>query len=374
MLMTKPDLKKRTLLVLPEAFNCAGGIQMFCRALCLAAGNWAQANGASVDVLVLNDTGVPDAGYMSGGIASFAGAGKSKPRFVRHYLRRVSANRYDHIIFGHVYLSPLAMLARLFNPAVKIGVISYGIEVWQPLTASQRRALLKSDVILAISDYTKEEVIRHNNVPAEKVTIFPCTLDPHWKEAAPAPESEESPLMILSVARMKKEDRYKGIDSVIKSLPAIVRSVGPLEYAVVGQGDDVPRLKALAAGLGVSRYVRFMGGVSDAELRSLYRRCAVFVMPSKKEGFGIVFLEAMAYGKPVVAGAHGGAPSVVKDGETGLLVESSDVGAIADSLISLLGDKGMRRDFGRAGHRRLLEEFTFGKFERNLGEVLRALS
>jgi glycosyltransferase involved in cell wall biosynthesis len=300
--------------------------------------------------------------------------GRSKAKLVGHYLMRMCTTRYDQIIFGHVYLSPLALFAKLLNPAVKIGVISYGIEVWQPLTKIQRWALARADVILAISDHTKGEVIRHNNVSAEKLTIFPCTLDPYWKESEPAPESEVTPPVILSVARMKKEDRYKGIDNVIKSLAAVVRSVGPVEYVVVGQGDDVPRLKALASGLGVSRYVRFMGGVSDDELRALYQGCSVFVMPSKKEGFGIVFLEAMAYGKPVVGGAHGGTPSVVKDQETGLLVESDDVAGIAESLIALLSDKNMRQALGEAGHRRLLAEFTFGKFERNLGEVFRALS
>src|SRR5205823_13333779 len=104
---------------------------------------------------------------------------------------------------------------------------------------------------------------------------------------------------------------------------------------------------------GVARYVHFMGGVSEAELRGLYKRCSLFVMPSRKEGFGIVFLEAMAYGKPVVGGAHGGTPSVVRDGETGLLVESSDVAGIADSIILLLGNEEMRKTFGLAGHKRL---------------------
>jgi phosphatidyl-myo-inositol dimannoside synthase len=152
-----------------------------------------------------------------------------------------------------------------------------------------------------------------------------------------------------------------------------VQEVGPVEYRVIGGGDDVPRLRALAAGLGVSRYVNFMGGVSDAELRDQYKHCSLFVMPSKKEGFGIVFLEAMAYGKPVVGGAHGGTPSVVKDGETGLLVDNSDVEDITRSITRLLSDKEMREKFGRAGRQRLLDEFTFEKFERNLKEVFRSL-
>jgi glycosyltransferase involved in cell wall biosynthesis len=97
-------------------------------------------------------------------------------------------------------------------------------------------------------------------------------------------------------------------------------------------------------------------------------------MPSKKEGFGIVFLEAMAYGKPVIGGAHGGTPSVVKDGETGLLLDNADIAGIANSISQLLSTERMREQFGNAGHQRLLDEFTFEKFEHNLQEVFRLLS
>lgn len=346
---------------------------MFCRALCLAAGRWAQSNNASVSALVLNDDVKLDASYVNGEFTSYVGAGKSKAKLVRHYLRRILATRYDLIIFGHISLSPLALLAKVLNPGAKIAVVAYGIEVWRPLGKLQRRALQQADAVLAISDYTKDELIKHNDLPSEKVKIFPCTLDPHWKNTPPVKMLASKPPGILSVSRMNKEDRYKGIDNVIRSLPAVVQEVGPVEYMLVGQGDDVPRLKALAAGLGVSRYINFLGGLSDADLRDQYRRCSVFVMPSKKEGFGIVFLEAMAYGKPVIGGAHGGTPFVVKNQETGLLVDSSDVAGIAQSITQFLSDEEMRDKFGLAGHQRLLGEFTFEKFEHNLKEVFHSL-
>lgn len=348
---------------------------MFCRALCLAAGGWAKENGAQVDAVVLNDGAAPDARYVNGGFSSYVGAGKSKARFIRHFTGRVLAARYDWIVFGHVSLSPLALLAKRLNRNAKTIIITYGIEVWRPVTKAQRQALLQADAVLAISDFTKDELVRHNGVPADKIRIFPCALDPNWDAAGAEPASRRKggASVILSVARMSKEDRYKGIDSVIKSLPAVVSEVGRVEYRVAGQGDDVPRLRALAAGLGVERYVNFMGRVADAELREQYRQCSLFVMPSRKEGFGIVFLEAMAYGKPVVGGAHGGTPSVVKDGETGVLVDSFDVPGIARSITTLLRDGETSERFGRAGRRRLVDEFTFDKFERNFREVIRSL-
>lgn len=345
---------------------------MFGRALCLAAGKWAEKNNSSVSAVVLNDSVAPEAYYVNDGFAQYTGAGKNKVKFILNYLRQCLAFRYEWVIFCHVSLSPLATLTKLLNPGAKIAVITYGIEVWQPLSKIQNMALRQADAVFAISDYTRDELIRHTAIPPEKISIFPCTLDPHWEVEPPATRSECKPPVILSVARMQKEDRYKGIDSVIRSLPAVVQKAGPVEYRVIGQGDDVPRLKALAEGLGVARYVHFMGGVSEAELRELYKCCSIFVMPSRKEGFGIVFLEAMAYGKPVIGGAHGGTPSVVKNGETGLLVDSSDLAGIADSIIQLLQDGEMRDSFGRAGYQRLVNEFTFDKFEHNFAEALRS--
>lgn len=359
----------RILLVLPEVFNCVGGIQMFGRALCLAAGNWAEANHGSVSALVLNDQGDPDARYVNGRFGRYAGLGKNKTKLVAQFVRQILAEKYDWIIFGHVSLAPLALMARTTRPGAKTCIITYGIDVWQPLPQLQRKALVYADLVLAISEFTKEQVAKHAGIAAEKIRIFPCALDPFWEIPAPGPTGD-GPLVMLSVTRMNKEDGYKGIDNVIKSLPAIVEEVGPVEYRIVGGGDDVARLRELAVELGVERYVSFLGELSNEELRDQYQGCSLFVMPSSREGFGIVFLEAMAYGKPVIGGNHGGTPSVVNDGETGLLVESSDVDGIARAITSLLSDAGMREKFGRAGRQRLLSEFTFETFEQNFAAVV----
>jgi glycosyltransferase involved in cell wall biosynthesis len=364
---------KRILLLLPEAFGRQGGIQRFCRALCLATGRWAKHERASVSALVLNDNSAPDGRYVNGGFDRFVHAGRNKTKFVSGYLRMVAASRYDLIVSAHVRLAPLALMAMALNPKVKTAVIAYGVEVWRPLSRAQRAALKRADTVLSISDYTKDELLKRCSVPADKIKLFPCSLDPFWQAASDtAVADDSSPPMMLSVVRMEKEDRYKGIDSVIKSLPAVVRDFGALDYRVVGQGDDVPRLKALAESLGVARYITFVGGLSDEDLREHYCRCSLFVMPSEKEGFGIVFLEAMAYGKAVVGGAHGGTPSVVREGETGLLVNRSDIEGLADALVRLLRDTSLRERMGRAGHERLLNEFTFEKFESNLDGFLRS--
>jgi phosphatidyl-myo-inositol dimannoside synthase len=365
---------KRILLLLPEAFGSAGGIQMFCRSLCLAAGRWAQRNDALVSAIVLNDGGdknfAPDPRYINGGFHSYIACDKSKAKFVYRYLKQLLAYKPDIILFGHIALSPLALLTLAPDKRVKSCVITYGIEAWQTLSSAERKALQRAEAVLAISDYTRDEVIKRNHLSPAKVKLFPCALDPFWAADAQSQSQESAPPLLLTVSRLTTSDAYKGVDSVIESLPMVIREFGAIDYRIVGSGDDLPRLRRLAEKLGVADSVTFTGTLTNEALQECYRRCSLFVMPSEGEGFGIVFLEAMAYAKAVIGGAHAGTPSVVVHGETGLLVERSDTSGLGQAIIQILRDHELRRKFGRAGKQRLLDKFVFDRFEENLGSLL----
>jgi glycosyltransferase involved in cell wall biosynthesis len=365
---------KRILLLLPEVFGSAGGIQMFCRSLCLAAGRWAQQNDALVSAIVLNDGGdknfEPDPRYITSGFHSFIPCGGSKAKFVYSYLKQVLVYKPDIILFGHIALLPLALVTPAPDGQVKICVITYGIEAWQTLLAVERKALQRVEAVLAISEYTRDEVIERNHLSPAKVKLFPCALDPFW--TADGQSQESTPSLLLTVSRLTTSDAYKGVDSVIESLPMVIREFGAVDYRIVGSGDDLPRLRGLAEKLGVADYVTFTGTLTDEALQEYYRRCSLFVMPSEGEGFGIVFLEAMAYEKAVIGGAHAGTPSVVVHGETGLLVERSDIGGLTKAIIQILRNDELRQKFGRAGKQRLLDKFVFERFEENLGSLLTA--
>jgi glycosyltransferase involved in cell wall biosynthesis len=361
---------KRILLLLPEAFESAGGIQMFCRSLCLATGRWAQKNNGSVSAIVLNDQIAPDSRYVNGEFCSFIRAGGSKIKFVSSYLTQIATRKPDIIIIGHVSLSPLSLLALPLNRPAKVCVIAYGIEVWRALTFTERNALRRADRVLAISEYTRSELLKRNRLDPENVTLLPCSLDPYWIVDADPPSNSSTPPILLTVGRLMKGEAYKGVDSVIRSLPDVVREFGPVDYRIVGHGDDIPRLKDVAERLGVSQFVTFTGRLSEQELRALYRECSLFVMPSEKEGFGIVFLEAMAYGKPVIGGAHGGTFSVIDDEKTGKLVKRLDLKGLSEAISRILKDDELSSRFGRAGREKLLSMFTFQSFESNLHAFL----
>jgi len=181
--------------------------------------------------------------------------------------------------------------------------------------------------------------------------------------------------VLLTVARLSTVDgHYKGIDKVINVLPRVIERVGDVQYVVAGDGDERPRLEALARSTGVSDHVRFLGRISDADLFAQYRDCDVFVMPSSGEGFGIVFLEAMAFGKPVIGGDHGGTPDVVRDGVNGYLVKHDDEDALATRIIQLLGDENLCASMGAAGLSLVNEEFTPAKLSEKFLNLLSTLA
>lgn len=368
-----PDRKKRILLLLPEVFGSAGGIQMFCRSLCLAAGHWAERNDAIVSAIVLNDGSdknfKPDSRYVGSRFRSYTGAGKSKAKFIYTYLKHLMTEKPDVILFGHIALAPLALLAPA-SKRRKSCVITYGIEVWRALSTAEKKSLQRAEAVLAISNYTRDEVIQRGELTPARVKLFPCALDPFWSADESSTAQESTPPVLLTVSRLTTSDAYKGVDSVIESLPGVISEFGAINYKIVGTGDDIPRLRALAEKLGVAKYVTFTGALTNEALQDSYKGCSLFIMPSEGEGFGIVFLEAMAYEKAVIGGAHAGTPSVVADGKTGLLLERRDINGLTNAIVRILRDDQLRKNLGQAGKQRLLDKFIFERFEENLDTLL----
>jgi phosphatidyl-myo-inositol dimannoside synthase len=150
----------------------------------------------------------------------------------------------------------------------------------------------------------------------------------------------------------------------------VLRVVPDLFYVIIGGGDLQPRLEKLAQESPARGRILFTGKLNLEQLKQYYSRSDIFVMPSRQEGFGIVFLEAMALGKPVIAGNHGGAPEVVQDDVTGFLVDLEDPDALTNRLIQLLQDGALGRKMGNAGRRRVEENYTFTLFQERLTQLL----
>lgn len=241
--------------------------------------------------------------------------------------------------------------------------IAHGAELLvQPGSAKARRmmrALAKADCVAANSHFTATLVKPFLAPHTELCVLTPGVETPPGASRAYVARPRRR--NILTIARF---DPYKGIDTMMRTVAGLKNKYPDLVYHVIGSGKDRARLEALAPALGISDCVRFHGRVSDAEKAALLSQCDVFALanrrePGEVEGFGIVFVEAGAYGLPVIAGADGGTADAVLDGETGLLVDGDSDAAVRAALVQLLENPAEAEAMGRAGHARFWSEFAW---------------
>ena len=251
---------------------------------------------------------------------------------------KLALRRRPHLIFcGHLHIAPLALiLSRVLGVPYWLQI--HGIEAWTKPAALRRRAIESANRVLFVSRYSRKRALDWANVDWDRTAVISNTVDDAFR---PAPRREDlraglglaGGRVLLTVGRMSAAERYKGHDLVIQALPSILRSHPDILYVIVGDGDDRPRLQHLAEHLRVADRVRFAGAVPAAELPDYYRLADLFVMPSTGEGFGIVYLEAMACGVPALGTGLDGSCDALRDGDLGISVgkEALDV-AICGAL------------------------------------------
>lgn len=356
-----------TLLISPELFLHEGGIarimRLYLKALCEQAGP-----GEQVHSIVLNDRPGPEARlarYTNARLGEHIGCDRRKLGFVRHALRL--ARQAELIVCGHLHHLPIAQLAQRFNPRLRYCLVAHGIEVWRPYSWLERQALLGAHRVFCVSEYTRRQLLRFlPALAAERLIVVPNTLDPYFAPELNDQQSQAAFAVprILTVGRLSSTDTYKGFDTLIEAMPAVRGEYPTARLRIVGTGDDQPRLAALATELGVAGSVDFLGALSDEALRAEYAACDLFALPSRKEGFGLVYLEAMAYGKPCVAARAGGAPEVINDA-VGMLVEYGNIPDLAAAVGELV-----RHPRDSEVVRRHAAAFAFPAFQRRLAAAL----
>ena len=225
-----------------------------------------------------------------------------------------------------------------------------------------RKILLHSCQIIANSNFTKNRLVEEYGIPQSLVSVFHPFVNVRAIEEAArgmaAIEKPEGVKIILSVGRLVKR---KGFDMVIAAMNRLKDK--PYEYWIIGEGDDKARLTRLIQEYELQEKVKLLGNVPNPEIYRYFKACDVFIMPSREidgdvEGFGIVFLEAGVFRKPVIGGRSGGVPEAVVDGVTGLLVEPENVEEIAKALARLLADEMLRKKLGEGGYERVKREFS----------------
>ncbi|HEY1423781.1 MAG TPA: glycosyltransferase family 4 protein [Candidatus Acidoferrum sp.] len=365
--------------------DAPGGVQRAGRHLASVLTEFAASRGMECRILSLNDGPELKRLNVAGREIVFTGSERAKGRFLASAIRaarRPSAKGKDKtkiVVAGHPNLAPVVRAMRFAAPRLKSIVCTHGVEVWEPLGRLRRMALRGATVVLAPSKYTAEHVAAIQGVKTERIRVLPWALDPQFEALAvnaakaAAPKGFPEGPVVLTVGRWRADERYKGMDTLITALPRLLTRRPELQLAAVGDGDDREWLEDLADENGVRLHVHFLSGLSYAELAACYAHCEIFALPSKGEGFGLVYLEAMACGKPVIGGAHGGAPEVIEDGKTGYLVPHGDAVQLATAMEALLSDPALQKEMGRRGKERVEREFRFGVFAKSFKKILREL-
>ncbi|WP_017301798.1 glycosyltransferase [Nodosilinea nodulosa] len=331
-----------------QIFSCEGGIQSYIKDLFKAY--LERPYPSPAEVFLLRDGAEVDNPYDLSPLRfhylDSASAPLSRARLGALLLGHLFKQRPGRVVCGHVLLLPLvAPICRWLR--LPYSVVTYGKEVWDPLPPRQQTALARADQVWAISRYSRDRACAANALDPDRVRLVPCVVDGDVFSPGPAdPKLVEAYglagcRVLMTVARLWSGDIYKGVDVTIRALPAIVAAEPTVKYLVIGRGDDQPRLAALAEAVGVGDRVVFAGYVPNEALAAHYRLADAYVMPSQ-EGFGIVYLEAMACGVPVLAGDRDGSADPLQDGRLGWRVPHRDAQAVAAACLEMLAGQDPR--------------------------------
>lgn len=326
----------RILLLTTDAYGGHGGIALYNRDIAEAL-----AEIPEVEEIVIIPRNMPlPSEPIPDKVRFLSQAAGSKVRYIRAAISE-ARSQFDLVVCGHINLLPLAALLSLHIRA-PLALMVYGIDVWQAPKALSRHLLQKLDAVWTISAITRDRMNAWAKLPEDKFVMLPnaIQLKRYGMAEKRADLIERYRLaggkLIMTLARLPGADRYKGVDEVLEAMPALLKRVPPLKYLVAGDGPDRPRLEAKAKSLGLADRVVFTGMVDESDKADLFRLADAFVMPGRGEGFGFVFLEALACGVPAVGSKLDGSREALRDGLLGELVDPTDPASVEQGILNAL--------------------------------------
>lgn len=276
---------------------------------------------------------------------NFTGFGTNRVAFVLKTI--TAAKKPDVIIISHINLALVGLLIKIINPGCKIWLIAHGIEVWRPLSKLKNIFLKRCDKIICVSSFTKQQMIKRHKTDAGICDVLNNAVDPFIK--LPVTFTKPAGLLkqyrlqnttpvIFTLTRLASTEQYKGHDHVIKVISKLKDKFPGVRYILAGQYDhkEEIRIQRLISEAKVDEQVILTGFIAEAEIPDHFLLADVFVLPSKKEGFGIVFIEAMACGLPVICGNADGSVDAICNGELGTAVNTDDLVELENTIAKYL--------------------------------------
>jgi len=359
----------RILVLLTDAFGGHGGIALYNRDLLTVMCDHPESDEvvAIPRVMPQQSESLPkNLTYVTDGL-------NSKIAYSKAVWKTIRKNpRFDLIVCGHINLLPIAFVLRIVLRVPLILEI-FGIDAWQRSGSFLKDILVrKIDAFISISNITTERFLSWAKLSEAKGFLLPNAI--HCEYYGPGPKNSKllkrhslnGKAVLMTMGRLNSRERYKGFDEVLEVLADVADEIPNIAYLIVGSGDDRLRLEEKSRVLGVADRVVFTGFISEEEKADHFRLADVYVMPSSGEGFGFVFLEALACGVPVISGNRDGGREALMQGQFGMLVDPADAVALKSAIITAL--KGPRGVVPEG-----LEYFSFANFSRRLTSVLDAM-
>ena len=328
------------------------------------------------NMYALNDSKLADHRYISQ--ADFKGFEGNKMSFAfQAILKGIKSNA---IVLSHINLLCLALAIKIFNKNVKIIMMAHGIEVWRPLAAWKKYFINKHVVIWAVSNFTSEYLKNEHKISLDRIRTLNNCLDPFFK----APLSFGKPLkllnkhlltvhqpILLSVARLTRFEKNKGYDQVLNVLPDLLPEFPNICYLLCGKSDNTEKLRIekLIIKHGLQKNVKLLNFIHEEELEDHYQLADIFVLPSKKEGFGLVFIEAAACGRKIISGNSDGSSDALLNGKLGNMIDVDDPRQLKEALTINLR-KALNHQEAKKIQTICLANFSHDQYIKNVKKLL----
>ena len=360
-----------------QTFSTTGGIQKMTRTLAHSLNNICTSNNWGFKFASLYDT---KSDLMPQYLPEKNFAGYNNHRYTFFLNTVFTRQKQDVVILSHINLALVGLLIKFIRPKTKVWLVAHGIEVWRPLSRSKRQLLKQCDKVICVSAFTKLQMFKWHNTPAEKCTVLNNALDPFIK--LPVEFKKPGYLLdrygllnkgpvIFTLTRLASTELYKGHDKVIKAIAILKHSYPDIKYVLAGKYDDKEgiRVRQLIADMGVTQQVILTGFVKEEELADHFLMADLFVLPSKKEGFGIVFIEALACGLPVICGNADGSLDAIRNGELGTAIDP-DSDLDLENAISAQLNKALALDTRKHLKNKCLQYFSEQSYINTLQNML----
>lgn len=365
-------MHKGILFLTLKVFSSTGGIEKMNR----VAGKVLYETGEDVKIFSSHDeTGIKNKYFPSEIFFAFNG---NRVRFAVKSIKEGIKSKI--VILSHINLLAVGYLIKLLSPKTRLVLFAHGIEIWKQLSSFKKKMLLKCDQVWAVSDFTNDTIKQLRYVQHNRSIVLNNCLDPFLQKENNNSKSDEllsrygitkENFILLTLARLNSDEKYKGYDKVLQCLKNLIKEYPHLRYLIIGKYDneEKKRMDKMIDSMNLNHVVIFTGYIQDEELSTHYNLADLYIMPSLGEGFGIVFIEAMYYGLPVIAGNKDGSVDALLNGKLGLLVDPDKPEEIAVAIKKVINNKSAFKP----DQTLLMQNFSYERYKEKIKAALKNL-